>query len=162
PNVHSHAFQRAIAGRTGHAALQGDSFWTWRHAMYAFLDRVDADAFAAIATEAYVEMLKAGYTSVAEFHYVHHDREGQPYQDRAEPSRCIVEAAHAAGIGLTLLPVYYAHAGFGGVPPTVAQRRFVQSTVDYARLIEILAREAALAEWTVGVAPHSLRAVTPE
>ena len=73
PNLHSHAFQRALAGRTGRGSAQGDSFWTWRQAMYAFVDRVDADAFEAIAAQAYVEMLKSGYTAVAEFHYVHHD-----------------------------------------------------------------------------------------
>ena len=80
PNLHSHAFQRALAGRTGRAAgRRHGSFWTWRAAMYAFLDRVDPDGFEAIATQCYVEMLKAGYTSVAEFHYVHHDPRGWAY-----------------------------------------------------------------------------------
>ena len=85
PNLHSHAFQRALAGRTGRAAPEhDDSFWTWRQAMYAFLDRIDADAFEAIAAQAYVEMAKAGYATVAEFHYVHHDPAGKPYADPAE------------------------------------------------------------------------------
>ena len=162
PNLHSHAFQRAISGRTGSAGADGDSFWTWRAAMYAFLDRVDADAFAAIAAQAYVEMLKAGYTRVAEFHYVHHDPQGKPYADPAELARRIVDAARATGIALTLLPVFYAHAGFGGAPPTPGQRRFVHSLASYSRVIETLARDAARGEWNLGIAPHSLRAVTAE
>jgi formimidoylglutamate deiminase len=162
PNLHSHAFQRAIAGRTGRAGTEEDSFWTWRAAMYAFLDRVDADAFAAIAAQAYVEMLKAGYTRVAEFHYVHHDPRGKPYGDPAELARRIADAAGAAGLALTLLPVFYAHGGFGGAPPTAGQRRFVHSVASYARVIEALAQDAAHAHWNLGVAPHSLRAVTPD
>src|SRR6185369_6009947 len=113
-NLHSHAFQRALAGRTGHANAHGDSFWTWRRAMYAFLDRIDADAFEAIAAQAYVEMLKAGFTAVAEFHYVHHDPRGSPYADPAELAHRIAAAAATTGIALTLLPVFYAHADFGG------------------------------------------------
>ncbi len=162
PNLHSHAFQRAIAGRTGNASRDGDSFWTWRREMYAFLDRVDADAFGAIASQAYVEMLKAGYTAVAEFHYVHHDPQGKPYADPAELARRIVAAAGETGIALALLPVYYAHAGFGGAPPAPGQRRFVQSVDAYARLVDVLSRDAASAGWSLGVAPHSLRAVTPD
>src|SRR5205085_7754999 len=118
PNVHSHAFQRALAGHTGPAAPEGaDSFWTWRNAMYQFLARIDADAFEAIAAQAYVEMAKAGYTSVAEFHYVHHDPSGNAYADPAELAWRIVAAAQRAGISLTLLPVFYAHGGFGEQPP---------------------------------------------
>ncbi len=162
PNLHSHAFQRAIAGRTGRASADGDSFWTWRQAMYAFLDRIDPDAFEAIAAQAYVEMLKAGYTAVAEFHYVHHDPQGKPYADPAELARRIVAAASGTGIGLTLLPVFYAHAGFGGTPPAAGQRRFVHTLDAFARLVAALAREAATAEWNLGVAPHSLRAATPD
>ena len=162
PNLHSHAFQRAIAGRTGTASADGDSFWTWRAAMYAFLDRVDADAFAAIAAQSYVEMLKAGYTSVAEFHYVHHDPQGKSYADPAELARRIVGAAQAAGIALTLLPVFYAHAGFGGAPPANGQRRFVHSLASYSRVVESLTADAVRDGWQLGVAPHSLRAVTAE
>ena len=143
PNLHSHAFQRAIAGRTGSAGANGDSFWTWRQAMYAFLDRIDADAFEAIAAQAYVEMLKAGYTAVAEFHYVHHDPQGKPYADPAELAHRIVAAAGASGIALTLLPVFYAHADFGGVKPTEGQRRFVHTLDTYAHVVATLAREAA-------------------
>jgi formimidoylglutamate deiminase len=161
PNLHSHAFQRALAGRTGRAHAGGDSFWTWRQAMYALLDRVDADAFEAIAAQAYVEMLKAGYTGVAEFHYVHHDPMGRPYADPAELARRIVAAARAAGIALTLLPVFYAHAGFGGLEAAPGQRRFVLSPDAYGQLVETLAADASRGSFVVGVAPHSLRAVTP-
>ena len=132
PNLHCHAFQRALAGRTGRTDCGGDSFWTWRAAMYDFLDRVDADAFEAIAAQAYVEMLKAGYTAVAEFHYVHHDPAGRPYADPAELARRIVAAASGAGIALTLLPVFYAHAGFGGATATAGQRRFLHTVVQEA------------------------------
>ncbi len=162
PNLHSHAFQRAIAGRTGRASAQGDSFWTWRNAMYAFLDRVDADAFGAIAAQAYVEMLEAGYTSVAEFHYVHHDPAGRPYSNPAELALRVIDAAARAGIGLTLLPVFYAHAGFGGAPPSTGQRRFVTDPASFARLHERAAIAARESGSVVGVAPHSLRAVTPD
>ena len=161
PNLHSHAFQRAIAGRTGRASADGDSFWTWRQAMYQFVENVDADAFEAIAAQAYIEMVKAGYTAVAEFHYVHHDPRGSPYADPAELSRRVTAAAATAGIALTLLPVFYAHAGFGGAPPTSGQRRFVHSLDGYLRLIDTLARELPIANTNLGIAAHSLRAVTP-
>ncbi len=163
PNLHSHAFQRAIAGRTGRGSGdQGDSFWTWRQEMYAFLDRLDADAFEAIATQAYVEMVKAGYATVAEFHYVHHDPAGRPYADTAELAWRIVAAAAAAGLGLTLLPVFYAHAGFGGTPSTAGQRRFVHSVSTYSHLVDRLREREEADGYVLGVAPHSLRAVTPE
>jgi formimidoylglutamate deiminase len=165
PNLHSHAFQRALAGRTGRRSLQpsgADSFWTWRQAMYAFLDRVDADAFEAIAAQAFVEMLEAGYTSVAEFHYVHHDPQGRPYGDCAELAHRIVAAATDAGIALTLLPVFYAHSGFGGAPPTAGQRRFVHTLDTFGELVAALANDAGAHGYTLGVAAHSLRAVTPE
>jgi formimidoylglutamate deiminase len=162
PNVHSHAFQRALAGRTGRRSATRDSFWTWREAMYAFLERVDADAFEAIAAQAYVEMLRAGYTAVAEFHYVHHDPGGAPYADPTELAQRIVRAARAAGIALTLLPVFYAHSGFGGAPAVRGQRRFVHSLDSYARLVATLAAQAGAAGFALGVAPHSLRAVTPD
>jgi formimidoylglutamate deiminase len=163
PNLHSHAFQRALAGRTGRAsAARDDSFWTWRQAMYAFLDRVDADAFEAIAAQAYVEMAKAGYGSVAEFHYVHHDPAGKPYDDPAELAMRVVAAARTAGIGLTLLPVFYAHGGFGGTPMTAGQRRFAHTTSTFTHLFHRLRERAGDHGYVLGVAPHSLRAVTPE
>ena len=163
PNAHSHAFQRSLAGRTGRAAAgSDDSFWTWRQAMYAFLDRVDADAFEAIAAQAYVEMAKAGYASVAEFHYVHHDPAGRPYDDPAELAWRIVAAAATAGIALTLLPVFYAHGGFGGLPTTAGQRRFAHSVRTFAHLYDRLRDAAAPRGYVLGVAPHSLRAVTAD
>jgi formimidoylglutamate deiminase len=162
-NVHSHAFQRAIAGRTGAASGErNDSFWTWRQAMYAAVERLDADAFEAIAAQAYVEMAKAGYASVAEFHYVHHDPHGKPYADPAELAWRIVGAAETAEIALTLLPVFYAHGDFGGAASTPAQRRFVHSVYTFERLCDALASGAIARHYVLGVAPHSLRAVTPQ
>jgi len=162
-NLHSHAFQRALAGRTGRtSAAHDDSFWTWRQAMYAFLERVDAETFEAIAAQAYVEMARSGYASVAEFHYVHHDPAGKPYGDPAELAWRIVTAARAAGLGLTLLPVFYAHAGFGGMPTTEGQRRFAHTADTFTHLYERLRQCADAQGYVLGVAPHSLRAVTPE
>jgi formimidoylglutamate deiminase len=162
PNVHSHAFQRALAGRTGGASPERDTFWTWRQAMYGFLKRVDADALGAIAAQAYVEMAKAGYATVGEFHYVHHDPAGNPYADIAEVAWRTVAAAEEAGLGLTLLPVFYAHAGFGGAPITPEQRRFAHTPASFAQLLETLLAAARDRGFVVGVAPHSLRAVTAE
>jgi len=163
PNLHSHAFQRAIAGRTGvPAANRDDTFWTWRQAMHAAVGRLDADAFEAIAAQAYVEMAKAGYASVAEFHYVHHDPQGKPYADPAELAWRIVGAAETSGLGLTLLPVFYAHGNFGGEATTPLQRRFVHSVYTFERLFGVLAQGAGDRGYVLGVAPHSLRAVTPE
>ena len=162
PNLHSHAFQRGVAGRTGHAGSTGeDSFWTWRQAMYAFLERLDPDGFEAIAAQVYVEMAKAGYGAVAEFHYVHHDPAGRPYADRGEMAKRVLAAARRAGTPLTLLPVYYAHGGFNAAPPSPAQRRFVMSTDEFASMIDALAPDARAQSAVLGVAPHSLRAVTP-
>ena len=139
PNLHSHAFQRALAGRTGRGrSADGDSFWTWRQAMYAFLDRVDADAFEAIAAQAYVEMLKAGYTAVAEFHYVHHDPQRHARMRIPPSSRgAIIAAAADAGIALTLLPVFYAHARIRRGAAHRGQRRFVHTIDSFARLVAI-------------------------
>lgn len=163
PNVHSHAFQRAMAGlaeRAGakRAGERADSFWTWREAMYRFVDRLDPEGLHAIAALAYAEMLEGGFTSVGEFHYLHHDPVGAPYADPAAMAQAIAQAASDTGIALTLLPVFYAHADFGGVPPTAGQRRFLHSLDSFARLMDALKPLDA----TLGVAPHSLRAVTPE
>jgi formimidoylglutamate deiminase len=163
PNLHSHAFQRGVAGRTGHAGATGeDSFWTWRQAMYVFLERLDPEGFEAIAAQAYVEMAKAGYGCVAEFHYVHHDAEGERYADPAELAKRVLAAARRAGVPITLLPVFYAHGGFNGAPASPAQRRFVMPTDEFAQLIEAIAPVARADGAVVGSAPHSLRAVTPE
>ncbi|MFO1161460.1 MAG: formimidoylglutamate deiminase [Reyranellaceae bacterium] len=156
PNLHSHAFQRAMAGlterRRGDAT---DSFWTWREAMYHFVDRLDPDDLEAIAAFAYMEMLEAGFTQVAEFHYLHHQPDGRPYDAVNEMSQRIVAAADAVGIGLTLLPVLYRQGGFLGKPAGPAQRRFLCDRDAYARLME-----APVPGGTIGIAPHSLRAVT--
>jgi formimidoylglutamate deiminase len=163
PNLHSHAFQRGMAGLSEHAGAQPDSFWTWRELMYRFVQRITPDALEALAAQAYVEMLEAGFTRVGEFHYLHHAQDGAPYADPAELSARIVAAAAHTGIGLTLLPVFYAHSDFAGAPPSAAQRRFVSDPASYARLLESCrAHVARLPYGRVGVAPHSLRAVTPE
>ncbi len=163
PNLHSHAFQRGMAGLAERRGPEGDSFWTWREVMYRFVDRMTPDDVRAIAALAYVEMLEGGFTRVGEFHYLHHDRGGQPFDDPAEMSRAIVAAAEESGIALTLLPVLYSCAGFGGQPPRAEQRRFVHNVDSYARLVDaVRAAGAGLPDMIVGVAPHSLRAVTPD
>ncbi|MGN8259800.1 formimidoylglutamate deiminase [Pseudomonas sp. SMSB3] len=163
PNLHSHAFQRAMAGLAEVAGNPNDSFWTWRELMYRLVGKVTPAQLQVIATQLYIEMLKAGYTSVAEFHYVHHDPAGSAYAERTELSRCISLAAASSGIGLTLLPVLYSHAGFGGQAATSGQRRFIQSTEQYlhlhAELGPILRAQPAQ---RLGLCFHSLRAVTPE
>lgn len=160
PNLHSHAHQRAIAGLTERAGSGEDSFWTWRDAMYGLVAHLGPDAFQAIATQLYVEMLRAGYTHVAEFHYLHHAPDGRPYADPAEMSHRVIAAAQAAGIGLTLLPVLYAASGFGGAPTTEAQRRF-RTTPDWVlSLLQRLPPAGAMLGY--GVAPHSLRATPPD
>jgi formimidoylglutamate deiminase len=161
-NVHSHAFQRAMAGLAEHGGPAEDNFWSWREVMYRFLARLTPDDVEAIAAQLYVEMVKAGYTAVGEFHYLHHDRDGRPYADRAELARRIVAAARTAGIGLTLLPSLYAAGGFGGALPTQGQRRFVADADDILALIQTLASEHAQdPQVRLGAAPHSLRAVPP-
>ncbi|MGU3450799.1 formimidoylglutamate deiminase [Methylobacterium sp. 391_Methyba4] len=161
-NLHSHAFQRGMAGLAEVRGPSSDSFWTWREVMYRFVGRMDADDLEAVAAQAYVEMLESGFTRVGEFHYLHHDAAGAPHADIAELAGRIVAAAQAAGIGLTLLPVFYAHAGFGGRPPEAGQRRFVTDVDGFGRLIEVCRRIVADCDGgIVGIAPHSLRAVTP-
>jgi len=163
PNLHSHAFQRAMAGLAEVAGNPNDSFWTWRELMYRLVGKISPEQLQVIARQLYIEMLKAGYTSVAEFHYVHHDTQGQAYADPAELSLRISQAASASGIGLTLLPVLYSHSGFGGQTPNEGQRRFINSTERYlslqSRLAPLLAKQPAQA---LGLCFHSLRAVTPE
>lgn len=161
PNLHSHAFQRAMAGLAEVAGNPNDSFWTWRELMYRLVGRLSPEQMEVIARQLYVEMLKAGYTAVAEFHYVHHDPAGRPYADPAELALCISRAARDSGIGLTLLPVLYSHAGFGGLPPNEGQRRFIHSTDSYLALQQRL-REALQADQGLGLCFHSLRAVTPD
>ena len=163
PNLHSHAFQRAMAGLAEVAGNPNDSFWTWRDLMYRLVGKISPEQLGVIARQLYIEMLKAGYTSVAEFHYVHHDLSGQPYANPAELALRISEAARSTGIGLTLLPVLYSHSGFGGQAPNEGQRRFINSTEQYLTLQQqlkpLLAQQPAQ---QLGLCFHSLRAVTPE
>ena len=160
-NLHSHAFQRGMAGLAEVRGSGGDSFWSWREAMYRFVGRLDPQALHAIAAMAYVEMLESGFTRVGEFHYLHHDLSGRQFDDPAEMSLAALAAADEAGIAITHLPVFYAHGGFGGQPTSDAQRRFVTDFDGFARLFDS-ARSAASnnPDALVGVAPHSLRAVT--
>jgi len=163
PNLHSHAFQRAMAGLTEKGGPQGDSFWSWRKLMYGFLENLTPDDVEVIATQLYIEMLRAGYTAVAEFHYLHHDSQGRPYANPAETGERIAAAAGNTGIALSLLPVFYAHGNFGGIEPTVGQRRFINSLDGFNRILESLEKTVkADPAQRIGVAPHSLRAVTPE
>ncbi|MEQ1685651.1 MAG: formimidoylglutamate deiminase [Burkholderiaceae bacterium] len=159
PNLHSHAFQRAFAGLSEYrsAGSGNDSFWTWRDLMYRFARTLSPEQLEDIATQLYVEMLQAGYTSVCEFHYLHHDVSGQPYGDPAEMSMRLLAAAQRAGIGITLLPVLYQNSGFDALPPRADQQRFINSVDGLLRIVERLRAQGA----RVGVAPHSLRAVAP-
>ena len=161
-NLHSHAFQRAMAGLAETRGPGADTFWTWRETMYRFALMMDPDDVEAVAAQLYVEMLEAGFAAVAEFHYLHHAPDGGAYADRGEMAGRIVAAARDTGIGLTLLPVFYAHAGFGAEPPEPEQRRFVNDVGAYARLFEACERLVeGRPDEAVGVAPHSLRAATP-
>ncbi len=157
-NLHSHAFQRAMAGLAERQANGDDSFWTWREVMYAFAGRIGPDDLQAIAAQLYVEMLKAGYTQVCEFHYLHHQPDGTPYDDPAAMSLALIEAAGEAGIGLTLLPTLYMTGGFDGRPLSERQRRFGHDVDGYLRLLERLRGEES-SRLRVGIALHSLRAV---
>lgn len=162
PNLHSHAFQRAFAGLTEYAAgAQQDNFWSWRALMYRFASRLGPDHLEAIATWLYTEMLLAGYTSVCEFQYLHHDIDGKPYAEPHEMSLALMRAARSAGIGFTLLPVLYQCGGFGAVPAGAGQRRFLHGTEAMLRLLDTLAQACAAQDCVLGLAPHSLRAVPP-
>ncbi|HTU66102.1 MAG TPA: formimidoylglutamate deiminase [Steroidobacteraceae bacterium] len=162
PNVHSHAFQRGMAGFTEFRGPDADNFWSWRTLMYRFVGRMSPDDLEAISAQAFVEMLESGFTRVGEFHYVHHDTAGRAYADPAEMTTRVAAAAAQTGIALTLLPVFYAHGGFGGAVPTDGQRRFILDVPRFARLLEDGLRiVSTLPDARLGVAPHSLRAVTP-
>ncbi|WP_438991702.1 formimidoylglutamate deiminase [Lentibacter sp.] len=161
-NLHSHAFQRAMSGLT---EMRGpdpsDSFWTWRRLMYRYLDRLTPDDIEAIAAQVFLEMLEAGYAGVAEFHYLHHDVGGAAYGNLGELSERIVAAAEGVGIGLTLLPVLYQWGGCDSRALQGGQQRFGNTPEQYLRLHEAAARavRASHADYHIGVAPHSLRAV---
>jgi formimidoylglutamate deiminase len=161
PNLHSHAFQRAMGGLTEYRGAAQDSFWNWRSLMYRFAAAISPEQLEAIATGLYVEMLEAGYTSVCEFHYLHHDHNGRPYADDAALSMCLLLAAARAGMGLTLLPVLYQTSGFGAAPPSEGQRRFIRSTDNMLALLHKLQPLCQAQGARLGLAPHSLRAVPP-
>jgi formimidoylglutamate deiminase len=158
PNLHSHAFQRAMAGLAERRSKADDSFWSWRETMYAFAAAITPEQLKAIASQLYVEMLKSGYTRVCEFHYLHHQPDGTPYAQPEAMSLALIEAAREAGIGLTLLPVLYMSGGFDGRALTARQRRFGHSVDGYLRLLETLRRHES-DDVRVGIALHSLRAV---
>jgi len=163
PNLHSHAFQRALAGWTERGSPHGDTFWSWRERMYAFLGRLDPEDVESIASQLYIELVRHGYTSVTEFHYLRNDRDGRPYADPLEMARALMRAADRAGIGLTLLPVLYQNSDFGGREPGPGQRRFVARVDDLLHDIQTLRSETLdRPDRRVGLALHSLRAVAPE
>lgn len=162
PNLHSHTFQRGMAGLAERRGAGEDNFWTWRQVMYHFLGLLSPDDIEAIAAFAFVEMLESGFTSVAEFHYLHHAPDGRPYDNPAELSERIVAAASATGIGLTLLPVLYSASGFGGAAPVEGQRRFANSPNLFLDLAQRAEAAASRYDFQFGVAPHSLRAVPPQ
>lgn len=163
PNLHCHAFQKGMAGLGERRGPAGDSFWTWREVMYRFLGQLTPDDVEAIAAYAYLEMLEAGFTTVGEFHYLHHDPAGQPYGDIGEMAARIAAASAFTGIGLTLLPTLYTYGGFGGTAPNAGQIRFINPT---DRFVTLMARSrdivATLPGAAIGISPHSLRAVSPE
>ncbi len=163
PNLHSHAFQRGMAGLAETRGLGDDSFWSWREVMYRFALAMTPDQVEAVAAQLYVEMLEAGFGRVGEFHYLHHDKNGGKYANIAEMAERIAAAASQTGIGLTLLPVFYAHSGFGGLVPDAGQRRFINDLTSFDKLLSA-SRSAVsgIHDSVVGVAPHSLRAVTPD
>jgi formimidoylglutamate deiminase len=164
-NAHSHAFQYAMAGVAEHmpAAAAKDDFWSWREVMYGMANRITPSALEAVATMLYMEMAAAGYTHVAEFHYLHHDEAGRPFHDQAEFAHRLIAAARQADVALTLLPVFYQRGGFGKAAKAT-QRRFLSADpMTYRRLVDAT-RHAARghADVSVGLAIHSLRAVAPE
>ncbi len=159
-NLHCHAFQRAMAGLGEVRGNSADSFWSWREVMYKFVAIIDPDDLAAIAARLYVDFLKGGFTCVGEFHYLHHSPDGSTYDTPVQMSLAIMAAAEISGIALTHLPVFYAHSGFGGAAPNQGQKRFVHSLDEYARLLQNLKDHCPSSLNNIGIAPHSLRAVT--
>ena len=161
-NLHSHSFQRAMSGLTeARGPDAGDSFWTWRSLMYRFLQQLSPDQIEAIAAQAFIEMAEAGYAAVAEFHYLHHAPNGHHYDNIAELSQRIANAAEGAGLGLTLLPVLYEYGGCDGRALEGGQKRFGNTKDGFAELFAATKPVVASgpADWALGIAPHSLRAV---
>lgn len=161
PNLHSHAFQRAMAGLTERQTNPADSFWTWRELMYRFASRITPEQLHAIAAQLYVEMLEAGYTSVCEFHYLHHQPNGLPYENSAAMSQALIQAAQDTGIRLTLLSVLYMTGGFDGRALNDQQKRFAHNVENFICLVTKL-RAQENDRLKIGIALHSLRAVPEE
>ncbi len=163
PNLHSHAFQRAMAGHAETRGPADDSFWSWRTTMYRFALSMTPDHVEAAAAQLYMEMLEEGFTRVGEFHYLHNDKDGMQYSDIAEMAGRIGAASVETGIKLTLLPVFYAHSGFGGQAPNEGQRRFIHSVDSYVRLMDACTTiVGSIPHAVLGIAPHSLRAATAD
>ena len=167
PNVHSHAHQRAMSGLGERAGISGDvaqdSFWTWRKIMYHYLERIQPEHLFHISAQLYLEMLKAGYSCVGEFQYLHHDPGGSPYANRAEMSLQCMQAAQQVGLGFTALPVLYRYGGFGSADPIDGQKRFLNDAEGFIDIVSRLQQASATdANTSVGIAPHSLRAISAE
>lgn len=162
PDVHSHAFQRAMVGLAERGSPNGDSFWGWRQTMYDFLGQLGPDDVHAIAGQLFSELLRQGFTSVVEFHYLRNDAEGRPYDDPVEMARRVLAAARETGIGITILPTVYRASDFGGRAPEPGQRRFVASIEDFVGDVAVLGAELGSGDARVGLALHSLRAVPEE
>ncbi|WP_166418945.1 formimidoylglutamate deiminase [Cochlodiniinecator piscidefendens] len=163
-NLHSHSFQRAMAGMTEVRAAGKDSFWTWRTLMYQFMQHITPEQYEAIAALVFMEMQEAGYASVGEFHYVHHQTGGAEFDSLTELSERVFSAASQTGIGLTHLPVLYTYGGAGAVPLTAGQMRFGNDVDRFGRLVQQardITRDTLPADARVGIAPHSLRATSP-
>ena len=164
-NLHSHTFQRAMAGMTEARAAGPDSFWTWRSLMYQFMDHITPEQYEAIAALVFMEMQEAGYAAVGEFHYVHHQPSGAPYGAAGELSERVFAAAQTTGIGLTHLPVLYSYGGAGRAPLSAGQARFGNSVDRFADLVAAVRATAVQdmpGDTQVGIAPHSLRATCPD
>jgi formimidoylglutamate deiminase len=162
-NVHSHAHQRAMAGLGERAGNREDSFWTWRKVMYHYLERIQPEHLMHIAAQLYLEMLKHGYAGVGEFQYLHHAIDGAAYDNRAEMSLQCLQAARNVGIGFTALPVLYRFGGFGSADPLDGQKRFLNDADGFTDIVKTLqAATAGDANCSVGIAPHSLRAINRE
>jgi formimidoylglutamate deiminase len=165
-NLHSHAHQRAMAGlaeKSSRAQNSNDSFWTWRKVMYHYLEQIEPDDIYAIANQLYIEMLKFGYTGVGEFQYLHHDVSGKPYQDRAEITKQCLYAAQNTGIAITALPVLYNFGGFGSQATSAGQKRFLNDADGFIKIVDSLAAQITGSDnVSLGIAPHSLRAINRE
>lgn len=162
-NLHSHAFQRSIAGLSEYRGNPTDSFWSWRDIMYRFVEKMSADDIHVIAKQLYIEMLKAGYTSCVEFHYSHHQPDGEHYANIAELSHQVMQAAVDTGLRQTHCPVFYAYSGFGQLPPNDGQKRFINSVESYQQILAAVVDKCDTSPLlSYGISPHSLRAADKE